>query len=84
MAADPTRDRDPAARLQRLRDEVMAALEQRDLARDADRAGRSLSIHVEVFNTGARRLYERFGFALAEDKGVYLLLVRPPAPSGRG
>ena len=55
-----------------------------DLAGEADRAGRSLSIHVEVFNTGARRLYERFGFALAEDKGVYLLLVRPPAPSGRG
>jgi GNAT superfamily N-acetyltransferase len=49
-----------------------------DLARQADRAERSLSIHVEVFNTGARRLYERFGFALAEDKGVYLLLVRPP------
>lgn len=47
------------------------------LAGEADRAGRSLSIHVEVFNSGARRLYERFGFALAEDKGVYLLLVRP-------
>ena len=49
-----------------------------DLAAEADRAQRSLSIHVEVFNTGARRLYERFAFALAEDKGVYLLLVRPP------
>lgn len=47
-----------------------------DLARQADREGRSLSIHVEVFNTGARRLYERFGFELAEDKGVYLLLSR--------
>jgi predicted GNAT family acetyltransferase len=43
---------------------------------------RSLSIHVEVFNAGARRLYERYGFALAEDKGVYLLLVRPPLRAG--
>lgn len=49
-----------------------------DLSRDADRAARSLSIHVEAFNTGARRLYERFGFELAEDKGVYLLLSRLP------
>lgn len=49
-----------------------------ELALDADRRHRSLSIHVEVFNSGARRLYERFGFALAEDKGVYLLLHRPP------
>jgi GNAT superfamily N-acetyltransferase len=53
-----------------------------DLAREADRAQRSLSIHVEVFNSGARRLYERFGFALAEDKGVYLLLSRPPRVDG--
>jgi GNAT superfamily N-acetyltransferase len=49
-----------------------------DLAHDADRSGRTLSIHVEVFNSGARRLYERFGFELTEDKGVYLLLTRPP------
>ncbi|MEO8275572.1 MAG: GNAT family N-acetyltransferase [Thermoanaerobaculia bacterium] len=48
------------------------------LAREADAVGRTLSIHVEVFNTGARRLYERFGFGLDEDKGVYLLLARPP------
>jgi GNAT superfamily N-acetyltransferase len=53
-----------------------------DLAREADRDRRSLSIHVEVFNDGARRLYERFGFELAEDKGVYLLLARPVS-SGR-
>ena len=50
-----------------------------DLAREADEAQRSLSIHVEVFNTGARRLYERFGFLVAEDKGVYLLLSRAPS-----
>jgi phage/conjugal plasmid C-4 type zinc finger TraR family protein len=36
MAADPARDADPAARLLRLRDEVVAALAQRDLAKDAE------------------------------------------------
>ncbi len=51
-----------------------------DLAREADETRRTLSIHVEAFNTGARRLYERFGFALSEDKGVYLLLARRPLP----
>jgi hypothetical protein len=27
----------------------------------------------------ALRLYERLGFSLAEDKGVYLFLERPPS-----
>jgi hypothetical protein len=27
----------------------------------------------------ALRLYERLGFDVAEDKGVYLFLARPPA-----
>jgi DnaK suppressor protein len=39
MAADPSRDPDPAERLRRLHDEVTAALEQRDLARDAEERG---------------------------------------------
>jgi len=34
---------------------------------------RIVSIHVEKFNP-ARRLYDRLGFRLVEDKGVYLLL----------
>jgi GNAT superfamily N-acetyltransferase len=50
-----------------------------DLVSAADAQGLGLSIHVEMFNDGARRLYERFGFRLAEDKGVYLLLHRAPA-----
>lgn len=53
-----------------------------ELAQEADRSGRTLSIHVEVFNSGARRLYERFGFELTEDKGVYLLLTRAPRVAG--
>ncbi len=43
---------------------------------DADAAGKPVSIHVERFNP-ALRLYARLGFALREDKGVYLLLERP-------
>lgn len=50
--------------------------------RDADRSGRTLSIHLEVFHSGARRLSERFGFELTQDKGVYLLLTQPPSSAG--
>jgi ribosomal protein S18 acetylase RimI-like enzyme len=50
----------------------------RDLLDEADAAGRRVTIHVERFNP-ALRLYERLGFAVAEDKGVYLLLERLPA-----
>jgi ribosomal protein S18 acetylase RimI-like enzyme len=38
---------------------------------------RRVTIHVERMNP-ALRLYERLGFELAEDRGVYLFLERPP------
>ena len=55
-------------------------------------AGRLLRIHVERFNP-ALRLYERLGFTLAEDEGVYLFLTwshgqplvqNPPEKGRRG
>ena len=49
----------------------------RDLLAEADAAGKRVTIHVERFNP-ALRLYERLGFSVAEDKGVYLLLERLP------
>ena len=49
-----------------------------DLLSEADAAGKSVTIHVERLNP-ALRLYERLGFSVAEDKGVYLFLERPPA-----
>jgi ribosomal protein S18 acetylase RimI-like enzyme len=52
----------------------------RDLIAEADAAGKRLTIHVERLNP-ALRLYERLGFALAEDKGVYLFLERPAHPT---
>lgn len=52
------------------------------LLAEADAVGKPVSIHVERFNP-ALRLYDRLGFALSEDKGVYLLLERPVGGRGR-
>ena len=52
----------------------------RDLLAEADAVGKRVTIHVERLNP-ALRLYERLGFALAEDKGVYLFLERPARPT---
>ena len=46
----------------------------RALMAEAEDSGRRLSIHVEL-NNPARRLYERLGFRVAGEHGVYLLLV---------
>jgi imidazolonepropionase-like amidohydrolase len=48
------------------------------LLAEATAAGLPVTIHVERENP-ALRLYARLGFRLAEDKGVYLFLERPPA-----
>jgi GNAT superfamily N-acetyltransferase len=45
----------------------------RELQDEARSAGKTLTIHVERFNP-ALRLYERLGFEMVEDKGVYLLM----------
>ena len=51
-----------------------------DLAEHAARLGKGVSIYVEKTNP-ACRLYERLGFAVAEDHGVYDLMRRPHAPA---
>ncbi len=45
----------------------------RQLQQEAESSNRLLSIHVERMNP-ALRLYERLGFTLTEDKGIYLLM----------
>jgi ribosomal protein S18 acetylase RimI-like enzyme len=50
----------------------------RDLLAEADASGKRVTIHVERLNP-ALALYERLGFSVAEDKGVYLFLERLPA-----
>jgi ribosomal protein S18 acetylase RimI-like enzyme len=52
-----------------------------ELVAEAAASGRKVSIHVEHENP-ARRLYERLGFVVVEDKGIYLLMeCVPPAAS---
>lgn len=53
-----------------------------DLQAEATRLGKPLRIHVERFNR-ALSLYQRLGFRLREDKGVYLFLEWQPAAAGR-
>jgi ribosomal protein S18 acetylase RimI-like enzyme len=49
-----------------------------EVLREADATGRRVTVHVERFNP-ALKLYERLGFTLLEEQGVYLLLERAPA-----
>lgn len=52
---------------------------------EAAALGQPVTIHVERFNR-ALSLYDRLGFTVVEDKGVYLLLERrprPPAPQAK-
>ncbi len=43
----------------------------------ADLEGLAVTLHVEPWNP-ALRLYERLGFAVEEERGIYLYLRRPP------
>jgi ribosomal protein S18 acetylase RimI-like enzyme len=49
-----------------------------ELFDEADRAKKPVRIHVEKFNR-ARTLYQRLGFVVLEDRGVYLFMERRPA-----
>ncbi|HEU0055264.1 MAG TPA: GNAT family N-acetyltransferase, partial [Longimicrobium sp.] len=49
----------------------------RELFAEGDASGRKVSIHVEIYNP-ARRLYDRLGFEVRGDRGVYLLMERDP------
>ena len=50
-----------------------------DVIADAAGRGKAVSIHVEK-NNPARRLYQRLGFEVVEDKGVYDLMEKRPDP----
>jgi len=52
----------------------------RTLIAEAEESARKLSIHVEM-NNPARALYERLGFRVAGEHGVYALMERPPVPN---
>ena len=65
----------PDFRARGLGSSILCALQEECRA-----AGRDLTIHVERFNP-ALRLYERLGFDLVEDKGVYLFMKWVPTLS---
>ena len=65
----------PEARGGRIGSTILSAIQ--DQARES---GKIVSIHVEK-NNPARNLYLRLGFGLAEDKGVYDMLVWPAPES---
>lgn len=48
-----------------------------DVLAEADAEGVAVSLHVEPWNP-ARRLYERRGFRVVEERGAYLFMERPP------
>jgi ribosomal protein S18 acetylase RimI-like enzyme len=50
------------------------------LFREGQASGRTVSVHVEVFNP-AQRLYRRLGFVIAGEDGPYRLMVWKPAGS---
>jgi ribosomal protein S18 acetylase RimI-like enzyme len=52
----------------------------RDILAEGQRLGLPVTIHVERFNP-ALRLYERLGFHVLQDKGVYYLMEWSPKPS---
>jgi ribosomal protein S18 acetylase RimI-like enzyme len=51
-----------------------------EVLEEARRAAKAVRIHVERGNP-ALRLYERLGFRLLEDRGVYLFLEARPRPA---
>ena len=54
-----------------------------DVLQRANAAGVAVRLHVEPWNR-ALRLYERLGFAVLEERGIYLFLERLPATDAHG
>ncbi len=67
----------PAVRGQGIGEAVL-----RDVIAWAEDQAKGVSIHVEKFNP-ARRLYQRLGFVMTEDKGVYELMEYGTASAAR-
>jgi len=48
-----------------------------ELLKEGEEAGKAVRLKVEIFNR-AVRLYQRLGFSIIEDTGVYLIMERAP------
>ena len=49
-----------------------------DLLRESDQTHRPVTLHVEVINPDACRLYERLGFTAVTQRGVHIFMERLP------
>lgn len=55
----------------------------RELLLEGGEKGLPVTLHVEK-NNPAMKFYQRLGFQVEEDRGVYWFMVRPPSEGGRG
>lgn len=58
------------------RNRGIGTLLARQLMEEAEQRSVPMRLHVEMFNDGARRLYERLGFTPVEERGLYILMER--------
>jgi ribosomal protein S18 acetylase RimI-like enzyme len=65
----------PAHRRQGIGSQIM-----RDLLHEGDQTNRPVTLHVEVINPDALRLYERLGFTAVTQRGVHIFMERLPQP----
>jgi ribosomal protein S18 acetylase RimI-like enzyme len=55
----------------------------RELLREGDEKRLPVTLHVEK-NNRALEFYQRLGFRIEEDRGVYLFMIHPSSEDGRG
>jgi len=69
------------ALLPKFRGQGLGSAILKDIITEADGKHLPLNLHVERLNP-ARRLYERMGFILKEDKGMHFFMEKEPASPG--
>lgn len=50
-----------------------------DLLRESEQTNRPVTLHVEIINPDAYRLYERFGFTAVTQQGIHIFMTNFPA-----
>ena len=50
----------------------------RDLMHEGDKSNRPVTLHVEIINPDAVRLYQRLGFTAVANKGMHMFMERLP------
>jgi ribosomal protein S18 acetylase RimI-like enzyme len=51
----------------------------RDVLNEASRLGKPVRLHVETYNAGAFRFYQRLGFAPIAERGLHIEMECPPS-----